>query len=33
MGFGFQTPIYWQAEIWVLGNLYMGVAKHKGGIG
>lgn len=31
MGFGFQTPISWQAEMWVLRNLPMGVAKRKGG--
>ena len=32
MGFGFQTPISWQAEMWVLQNLPMGVAKRRGGI-
>ena len=32
MGFGFQTPISWQAEMWVLRNLPMGVAKRRGSI-
>ena len=31
MGFWKPTSISWQAEIWVLGNLYMGVVKRKGG--
>ena len=31
MGFWKQTPISWQTKMWVLDNLYVGVAKRKGG--
>lgn len=31
MGFGFQTPISWQAEMWVLRNAKGGIATKKGG--
>ncbi len=33
MGFGFQTPISWQAEMWVLRNAKGGIATKKGGVG
>ena len=32
MEFGKPTPICWQVEIWVLENLYMGIAKRKEGV-